>query len=303
MYNNAGSLVADDYLRFDFSHDSALTFDEFNDVQRDVNLAILEAMPVQARWKDLATARSEGAMALFGEKYGEEVRTITIGNGDGQYSYELCGGTHLDNTAIIGSFIIMQETAVGQGIRRIAAVTGKRAYQMAAHRLVMVRSLSEQLQTNAENLPDRVTGLQTELKYRDREITDLRQRLAKSEFTERLAEHSDNLNGARVLVTEVATTDGETLRKMADWFRDEVSSNGVLVVGMVAESGNPQLLAAVTKDLTDTVHAGNLIKEIARIVGGGGGGRPNMAQAGGKDASKLGDALNRAKALIAEALG
>lgn len=295
-----GSLVAPDRLRFDFSHDAALSFDEVNDVQRDVNLAILAGMDVVAKWKSLDQAKFEGAMALFGEKYGEQVRTISISNGE-RYSYELCGGTHVPNTAIIGSFIITQESAIAQGIRRIEAITGHQAFLATAHNLIMVRNLSHQLQTPANMLPDRIAGLQHQLKQQEREISEMRQKLAKTEFDELIAQKTENINGVKVLVTEVAATDGDTLRKMADWFRDVVPVGGVLVLGMVSE-GKPQLLAAVTKDLTERIHAGNLIKSTAAIVGGGGGGRPNMAQAGGKDPDKLNEALAHAHQLIQQAL-
>jgi alanyl-tRNA synthetase len=296
-----GSLVAEDRLRFDFSHDEALTFDELNDVQREVNLAILQGLEVQARWKDLNTARAEGAMALFGEKYGERVRTITITGDNGRYSYELCGGTHLPNTAIIGTFIITQETAIAQGIRRIEAVTGIHAYTLLAQRLHTVRSLAQQIQSTPEMLLDRVMSLQAQLKQQEREIADLRRKLARSEFSDLMVRHVEEYNGARVLVTQVTTTDNDTLRMMADWFREAVPS-GVVVLGMIADTGKPQLLAAVTKDLTRRVHAGNLIREVAQVVGGSGGGRDNLAQAGGKDAGKLAEALMRASQLVAQAL-
>ncbi len=297
-----GSLVAPDRLRFDFSHDQALSRDELYDVERDVNHSIIEGLPVMARLKALDEARAEGAMALFGEKYGDIVRTITIGEGPDRYSYELCGGTHLDNTAIIGSFVVVQETSVAQGIRRIEAVTGEHAYMISSLGLRTLQSVAQQLQTIPVNLPDRVAGLQAQLKHHEREIQALRAQLAHFEFDNLLKTSIEAINGAQVLVAQVGTTDADTLRKMADWFRDAVAEHGVLVVGMISEDGKPQLLSTVTKDLTDKVHAGNLIRDIAQIVGGGGGGRPNMAQAGGKDATKLAEALDRAKMLIGEAL-
>lgn len=297
-----GSLVAPDRLRFDFSHDEALSFDELNDVQRDVNLAILRGMPVQAKSKSLEIARAEGAMALFGEKYSDVVRTVTIAENGSQYSYELCGGTHVSNTSVIGLFIITQETAVAQGIRRIEGVTGTHAYFRVAHGLNMVQEVARRLQTPVVNLPDRVNGLQELLRHQEREIDALRQKMARVEFDDLVQARIEDVNGAKVLVAQVATTSADTLRKMADWFRDRIPSGGVVVVGMVSESDKPQLLAAVTKDLTDKVHAGNLIKEVAQIVGGGGGGRPNMAQAGGKDPDKLSEALARARELVAEML-
>jgi alanyl-tRNA synthetase len=296
-----GSLVAPDRLRFDFSHDQAMTFDEINDVQRDVNFEILEDLPVVPQWKDLETAKSEGAMALFGEKYGENVRTISIGEGENRYSYELCGGTHMPRTAPIGPFVIVQETAVAQGIRRIEAITGQQALMYNTHTNTVVNQMAERLQTGRAVLPDRVEGLQTDLKNTQHEVERLRTRLAHYEFKE-LMSRTQQILGVNVLVTRVSTTTADTLRQMADWFRDVYPEDGVLVIGMVAETGKPQLLVAVTEDLTKRVHAGNLIREVAKIVEGGGGGRPNLAQAGGKDPNKLDAALSHAQKLIEEAL-
>ncbi len=296
-----GSLVAPNRLRFDFSHDAAMTFDELNDVQRDVNAEILANLPVTAVWKTLNAAKAEGAMALFGEKYGEQVRTITIGNDGQRYSYELCGGNHISNTAVIGSFIIVQEGAIAQGIRRVEAITGTQASMYTAHRLNMVTELAHQLQASAEAIPDRVSALQSQLKQQQQEIIELRDRLAQAEFKDLLAD-TQQFHNVHVLVGRVSPTTPDTLRHMTDWFRDAIPTNGVVVLGMIAENGKPQLIAAVTRDLTKRVHAGNVIKEIAAIIGGGGGGRDNLAQAGGKDATRLDDALARASELIAELL-
>jgi alanyl-tRNA synthetase len=298
-----GSLVAPDRLRFDFSHDEALTIDERSDVERDVNLAIIAGMDVWAKVKSLDEAKSEGAMALFGEKYGDEVRTISIGSNSDRYSYELCGGTHVENTAVIGPLIIVSESSVAQGVRRIEAVTARQAYTLAAFGLRTLERTAHQLQIQPVNVPDRVAGLQSQLKQKDREIQAMRAKLAKVEFLELMDTNTADVAGANVLVAEIATTDSDTMRKMADWFRDQYPTNGVLVLGMVNEGGTPQLLASVTKDLTEKVHAGNLIRDVAKVVGGGGGGRPNLAQAGGKDPEKLQGALRKAEEMIAEALG
>lgn len=298
-----GSLVAPDRLRFDFSHDEALTIDEFSDVERDVNLAIIKGMNVWAKSKTLDEAKAEGAMALFGEKYGEEVRTISIGdNENDRYSYELCGGTHVDNTAVIGPLLLVSESSVAQGVRRIEAVTARQAYGLASFGLRTLQRASQLLQVQPVNLPDRVAGLQAQLKQKDREIQAMRAKLAMVEFAAIMQEKTIEISSAHVLVTEIATTDSDTMRKTADWFRDKYPSAGVLVIGMVNDGGTPQLLASVTKDLTDKVHAGNLIRDVAKVVGGGGGGRPNLAQAGGKDADKLTEALQKAHELIEAAL-
>ena len=296
-----GSLVAPDRLRFDFSHDAPVKPEELQAIQREVNEQILEESPVVPVWKSLDEARAEGAMALFGEKYGSEVRTVSVGNGAERYSYELCGGNHVSNTATIGSMVITEETAVAQGIRRIEALTGQVAQNYVNQRLQTLNSVARQLQTAPDQVSNRVAALQEQVKVQQNEIEALHRRLARTEFDDKL-QHTEALNDAHVLVTQVNTTSSDTLREMTDWFRETYQDHAVVVLGMVAEGGNPQFVAAVTKDLTDRVHAGNIIRDVAKVVGGGGGGRPNMAQAGGKDASKIDDALKLAGELIRNAL-
>lgn len=296
-----GSLVAPDRLRFDFSHDEPVHADQMRSIQREVNAQILDDQPVNAVWKSLDEAKAEGAMALFGEKYGSEVRTIAIGNGHDRYSYELCGGNHVDSTGNIGLFVITDETAVAQGIRRIEALTGQAAQDYVNQRLQTLNSVARQLQTSPERVSERIVALQDQMRTQKAEIDALYSRLARAEFEEKLQQTSQ-VNDAHVLVTEVGTTTSDTLREMTDWFRDRYPEKSVVVLGMVAEGGNPQLVAAVSKDLTDRVHAGNIVREVAKIVGGGGGGRPNLAQAGGKDASKLNEALSHATTLIHQVL-
>ncbi len=297
-----GSLVAPDRLRFDFSHDAPISDEELDGITRGINEAILANMPVVAIWKDLESARAEGAMALFGEKYGDRVRTINIMVGeDTRYSYELCGGNHVTETGVIGPFVITQETSVAQGIRRIEALTGRHAEAYIRRNLNLLRSIAGQLGTTPDSVPDRLDAVRDELKAEQNENARLRRQLARYEFESLL--NSVQTNGdASVLVAHVNPTNTETLREMTDWFRDAVPS-GVVVLGTVADSGKPQLIAAVTKDLSKRVHAGNLIKEIAAVVGGGGGGRPDLAQAGGKDPDRLDDALRRAESWISDALG
>jgi alanyl-tRNA synthetase len=295
-----GSLVAPDRLRFDFSHDEAVSHDELDLITRNVNDAILANLPVTAEWKDLGTARAEGAMALFGEKYGERVRTINIWQNGRRYSYELCGGNHVDQTSIIGPFIITSEGSVAQGIRRVEALTGRGAEAHLLRSLNRLDQAAGQLGTTPDQVATRVAALQDDLKAQQQETNRLRRRLARLEFEDLMGEIED-IGGATVLVARVEPTTADTLREMTDWFRDRADS-GVVVLGTVAESGRPQLIAAVTKDLTKRVHAGNLIKAAAQIVGGGGGGRPEMAQAGGKDPDKLDDSLRHARDLVAEAL-
>ncbi len=294
-----GSLVAPDRLRFDFSHDAALTRDELTDIERDVNEMILRDLPVSDQWKSLEVAKAEGAMALFGEKYAEDVRTINIGEGEARYSYELCGGNHVPDTAVIGTFHITQETSVAQGVRRVEAVTGRAANQFTAVRLNILHTISKNLGVVPEDAPTRIAALQGQLRALQQEREKMQRQMARIEFQNL---QTQNLDGAHVLIARVGGADMDTLREMTDWFRDQNPQGGVVVLGTVSPDEKPLLVAAVTKDLTDKLHAGNIIKDIAAMVGGGGGGRPTMAQAGGKDPAKLDEALARAEALIHEGL-
>jgi alanyl-tRNA synthetase len=296
-----GSLVAPDRLRFDFSHDQPVLSDELDEITRRVNEAILANMPVTAEWKSLDSAKGEGAMALFGEKYGDRVRTINIWlDQQKRYSYELCGGNHVNQTGVIGPFVITSEGSVAQGIRRIEALTGHGAEAFIRRSLHRLHETAGRLGTTPDDVPVRIESLQDELKAQQHENARLRRRIARLEFEDLLRETRE-IAGVSVLVARVNPTTVDTLREMADWFRDRAAS-GVVVLGMVAENGKPQLIVAATKDLGKRVHAGNIIKAAAQIVGGGGGGRPDMAQAGGKDADKLDAALQHAADLIAQAL-
>jgi alanyl-tRNA synthetase len=293
-----GSLVAPDRLRFDFSHDAPITQDELDTISHNINEAILENLPVRIEWNDLEKAKAAGAMALFGEKYADRVRTVIIG--DTHYSYELCGGNHVENTGVIGSFVFTSEGSVAQGIRRVEALTGHGAESYIRRNLNRLHQAAGRLGTTPEALTDRLEVLQDDLKDEQHENARLRRRIARLEF-EDLIRSAYPIGDVSVLVAQVDTTTSDTLREMTDWFRDRAPS-GVVVLGMVADNGKPQLIAAVTKNLTKRVHAGNIIKAAAQIIGGGGGGRPDMAQAGGKDPGKLGAALDHAQSLIHEAL-
>jgi alanyl-tRNA synthetase len=219
---------------------------------------------------------------------------------NGKYSYELCGGTHVPSTAVISSFIITAEGSVAQGTRRIEALTGAAAQQYIARQMDILRQAALKLGTTAEGVLLRIDALQAELAEARRESARLRSQLAKMVFDALLAK-TEQISGANVLVAQVGTASPETLREMTDWFRDRMKS-GVVVFGALSSDEKPQLIAAVTDDLTKRVHAGDLIKQIAPIVGGGGGGRPNMAQAGGKEAGKLSEALSVARKLVVAAL-
>ncbi len=291
-----GSLVAPDRLRFDFVHDQKVSAEEIAEIEKQVNDVILANYPVKAVEKSLTEAKAEGAMALFGEKYGDHVRTITIAKDGNRYSYELCGGVHVPETAEIGSFIIVSEGSVSAGIRRVEALTGRGAVEYMQNTLNTLGNIAQQLGTTPEQAGNRVHALQAELTSAKKQIAVLQRENAKVQF-ERLT--PENIKGIDTVIGQFDNIPVETLREMSDWFRSKVKS-GVLAVGSVVDN-KPQILIVVTDDLTKKgLHAGNLIKEVAPIVGGGGGGRPNMAQAGGKDVSKLPEALNKARDLIAQ---
>ncbi|MBZ0296021.1 MAG: alanine--tRNA ligase [Anaerolineae bacterium] len=293
-----GSLVAPDRLRFDFAHDAKVTPEELQQIEAEVNDVILANYPVRAQEKSLAQARSEGAMALFGEKYGDVVRTITVADNGNRYSYELCGGVHVRETSEIGLMVIVSEGSVSAGIRRVEALTGHAAREYVQENLNYLHDLAAQLGTPPESVSQRVAALQDELAAARKELESLRREIARSNFNRQI-DQMETIGGVHTLITRMDNMTMDNMREVSDWFRNKVDS-GVLVIGGDV-NGRPQLLAAVTDDLTKKgLHAGNLIKSIANVVGGGGGGRPNMAQAGGKDSSKLPEALDKARQIIAD---
>jgi alanyl-tRNA synthetase len=292
-----GSLVAPDRLRFDFAHDQKISPEELREVESEVNDYVLKNYPVQVKEKTLAEARADGAMALFGEKYGDTVRTITVAKDGDRYSYELCGGCHVGETAEIGPFIIVGEGSVSAGIRRVEALTGHAAVEYIENQRDLLNHVAAQLNTVPEQIEERIAALQGELSQAKKQAAALQRQVAKANF-DGLLGRLEQVDGKQALIAQVDDVPPDTLREMSDWFRNAVKS-GVMVLGGVSE-GKPQLVVAVTDDLTKQgVHAGNLIKQLAPVIGGGGGGRPTMAQAGGKDASKIGAALDEARKILA----
>ena len=287
----AGSLVAPDRLRFDFTHPQAVTPAELEQIEAGVNRAILGGYALNIKTKSLQQALAEGATALFGEKYGEVVRTITIG-GEDPFSYELCGGTHVDETGDIGVFFITSEGSAAAGIRRIEAVTGFGAYELAQQRFQTLKRTASLLATTPEELPTKAENLLEELDQSRKQVAVLRRDLATSEF-EQCLDNVPLIKNVPVLTNQLSETDADTLRLMADRFRQHFPS-GVVVLGTVSEDGRPLVIAALSEDLVKRgLHAGELVKFVAEPLGGGGGGRPTLAQAGGKDASSLPQALER----------
>jgi alanyl-tRNA synthetase len=297
----AGSLVAPDRLRFDFTHGAMLTQDEIDAVEQSVNDAILANYPLEVEHTSYQEAVHEGAMALFGEKYGEEVRVIKIGTPDEPFSMELCGGTHVHQTGEIGLFRIVSESSVGAGVRRIEAVTGRVAQQLVQKRLGVLDAAATHLGTQPEDVDRAVLRLMGEIHDRQKEIGELQRELARLEF-ESLLSHVEEVEGVQVLAAPVSAANMDTLREMSDWFRNRLGSV-VIVLGAVIED-KPNFVAAVTPDLVERgLDAHVLVKKVARVVGGGGGGRATLAQAGGRDPDRLEEALAQVPGLVADVVG
>ena len=296
----AGSLVAPERLRFDFSHGSMLTQDEIDAVERSVNDAVLANYPLVTEEMGYQEAVAGGAMALFGEKYGEQVRVVKIGWEDEPFSQELCGGTHVMQTGDIGFFRILSETSVGSGVRRIEAATGRPAQRLVQKRLGVLDAAAVHLGAPADDVERAVLRLMGELHAKDKEIAELQRRLARVEFEGLLGQVRD-VSGVHVLVAKVQAASAETLREMTDWLRERLGT-AVVVLGAVI-GDKPSFVAAVTPDLVERgLKAGSLVQEVARAVGGGGGGKPTLAQAGGRDASRLEQALALVPGLVQDVL-
>ncbi|WP_155877610.1 alanine--tRNA ligase [Desulfuromonas sp. AOP6] len=291
----AGSLVTPERLRFDFIHFSPLSKDELLRVEREVNRRIRENQKIETREMAHQEAVSAGATALFGEKYGDTVRVVRVG----EFSMELCGGTHAQAAGDIGLFKILQESGIAAGVRRIEAVTGPRALEAVQQQEEYLDSLATLVKSNRDQLAKRVQKLLEQQKVLERELESLQGRLQSGQADQLLGQVKE-VAGVRLLATRVAAMDGKTLRELADQLRDKLQS-GVLALGCDYE-GKANLLVAVTKDLSGRLHAGQLIKALAEKVGGKGGGRPDLAQAGGSQPENLEAALNDVEALVAEAL-
>ncbi|WP_379965961.1 alanine--tRNA ligase [Ectobacillus sp. sgz5001026] len=282
--NQAGSLVTSERLRFDFSHFGQVTPEELEKVEHIVNEKIWESIAVNISEKPIAEAKAMGAMALFGEKYGKIVRVVQVGD----FSLELCGGCHVDNTASIGIFKIVSESGIGAGTRRIEAVTGKFAYELMNSQVMLLQETAGKLKTNTKDILTRVDGLYAEVKQLHKENESLAAKLSNIEAGN-LTQQVRVVEGINVLASQVQATDVNHLRTMLDDLKTKVDSAVILLAAV--NEGKVTLLAGVTKDLVKTFHAGKLVKGAATICGGGGGGRPDMAQAGGKDPSKVMEAL------------
>lgn len=299
-----GSLVAPDRLRFDFTHNAPISDEELDAITDGVNEIILANEPLEIVFKSLDEAKREGAMALFGEKYGDVVRTITINDPDApiqRWSYELCGGTHVRSTAEVGPFMIVSEESSSAGVRRIAAVTGREAQRRIEEQRAILGRLAMTLGGEPDQIEARVEGLMADLKAARSEIENMERQSARSQL-DQLLNQAEEVNGAQIVAARVSAVDGDILAEIADWCRDRLDS-GVVLLGSEIE-GKARLVAKVTPDLVSQgVHAGKLVGAVAKMVGGGGGGRPDFATAGGKDPAKLDEAIGKTVELVAEALG
>ena len=286
--NQAGSYVGPDRLRFDFSHFSPVTPEELRKVEKMVNDQILSHQALEVEELPIAEAKAKGARALFGEKYGDIVRVVSVP----EFSMELCGGSHVENTADIGIFKIVSESSTGAGVRRIEAVTGHGAVEYVESIEDKLQNVAARLHCRVEDVEERLAMLENEAKEANQKVKALENKMAAAEASQ-AKDAAKEVKGVNVLVQKVAVADVPALRNLGDQLRDKV--DGVVVVASVFENGKIGILAMASKEAVGKgVHCGNIVKEVAKLCGGGGGGRPDMAQAGAKDPDKLDDALKAA---------
>jgi alanyl-tRNA synthetase len=298
-----GSLVAPDRLRFDFSHPKPLAPQEIERVEDIANDLVLQNSPVTTRLMALDDARASGARALFGEKYGDEVRVVAMGEGSGNtlgWSIELCGGTHVKRTGDIGLINGVTDSGVAAGVRRLEALTGRLARKAADKQVQTAKAAAAELKVPLEDMPARIVSLLDERKKLERELTDARKKLAMGGGGKAAGEASDmrSVGDVKLLARAVSGIELKDLRSLADEGKRQVGSGVVAIVGLSAD-GNAGLVVGVTDDLTKRFNAVDLVKKGAEVLGGkGGGGRPDMAQAGGPDGSKAEDALKAIEAAL-----
>ncbi|WP_456342566.1 alanine--tRNA ligase [Thermovibrio sp.] len=291
----AGSLVLPDRLRFDFTHFEAPTKEELRSVEKLVYRWIMDNYPVKTLELPYDEAIERGAIALFGEKYGDVVRVVDVGG----VSVELCGGTHVKRSGDIGFFKLISESSVSAGTRRVEAVVGNEAQKWVWGKEELVESLRRELQSPEEQLPAKVSALVKELKEKEKEVERLKKKLASSQV-DSIVESAPEVKGVKVITAKLEGFGGKELAEVADVIRNKAGRSAVMLVGV--KDGKATLLIALTKDLTDKLHAGHLIREIAPVLGGKGGGRPDMAQGGVRELAKLSEAFELFKRNVEEAL-
>ncbi len=293
----AGSYVGNDRLRFDFNNSRAMTAEEICKVEEMVNDVVLQALPVETKVLAIEDAKKLGATAIFGEKYGEVVRVVAVGGFEAPFDLEFCGGTHLKNTAQIGQFRIVSESGIAAGIRRIEAVTGERCYEMSKADRNLIDEAAAALKTPKDKIVERIDALHAEVKSLEKELAEIEKAKAGS-FADSAVAGAKDIGGVKAVIASCDAADAAAMRDTADKIRDKLDCG---VVFLAANGGDKLLFTAMaTKSAVEKgAHCGNIIKEAAKVAGGGGGGRPDMAQAGGKDVSKLADALAKAEEVLA----
>lgn len=293
--NQAGSLVAHDYLRFDFTHFEALSSEQISQIESLVNAQIFAAKPVVTRVMGIEDAKASGAVALFGEKYGDVVRVVSVGEEDQPFSRELCGGTHVSNTAEIGLFKIVSESSTGSNIRRIEAVTSTGAIEWLEGRAQIALDASAALKCRLEEVPARIANLQSELREANQKLKAALTG-GSSDAISSAIENAVDCGSYKLVIAQLEGLEAADLRNVWDTVRQKGGSAVACVIATVTSKGQPALLAAATDEAVAAgFKSGDVIKKIAPMVGGGGGGRPQMAQAGGKDASGIPAALEAAR--------
>jgi alanyl-tRNA synthetase len=295
--SQAGSLVDSDRLRFDFNLNRAVTTEELQQIELQINNWIAEAHESVIEVLPIAAAKAKGAIAMFGEKYGAEVRVMDIPN----VSMELCGGTHVKNTSEIGLFKIISEAGVASGVRRIEAIAGQAVLEYLTLRDNIAKDLSDRFKIKPEEISDRITGLQNELKNSQKEVENLKQQLALVKADSLLVD-AEPVGEFKILIAQIPDIEAEALKAAAEKLSAKLGQSAV-VLGSFTDDGKVTLVASFSKEvIAKGLQAGKFIGAIAKICGGGGGGRPNLAQAGGKDASKLPEALEAAEAQLRNTL-
>ena len=298
----AGSVVAPNYLRFDFTHYQPLTASETEEIERLVNYHILRNQPVETNEMAVEDAMRSGAMALFGEKYGEKVRVLSINGAEGIFSKELCGGTHVRATGDIGVFKIVSDESIASGVRRIRAVTGIDAYERFREDELLIDQVASNLRTSRAELAAMVGKLQDELKKARREADELRQKIASGSINTAVGngDETREIAGVRILAREASGLDAAGMRQLSDTLLARIKS-GVIVLGRSGD-GKASLIVRTSQDVSKKVPAGQVIKELAPIIGGKGGGKPDMAEGGGNQPEKLGEALAASYGVIEKLL-
>ena len=294
----AGSLVAPDRLRFDFTHPVGLGRADLHDIRNLVNEKISSDLQITKDEAPYAEAISRGALAFFGDKYPDVVRLVSMGDGDDRFSFEVCGGTHVGRTGEVWNFQVTDEGSIGSGLRRIEAVTGGSVQDLLVRRYDLVEELSAQLKSPADEIADKIAALVEEGDSERRRADRLERDAARREAEELLGQVQD-VDGAKVVAARVSAPNVETMREMGDYLKAKLGSVFVVLASVIND--RPMFVAMATPDLTAKgVHAGNIVKRVAKVAGGGGGGSPEMAQAGGKDKSKVSAALEEVARLVRE---